>query len=207
MSVATFSIHSPWVKGTVRFLGAIAIPVGIVWAFMSAQHAADDQYTRETQVMKDHPTAQGSSVTDYELKEVDDTNTVKWQLVAKSGKSTEDNKIVDIEGVTMKFFDGPNVKMSVTAPLGNVNAETRYVKLGSRKGQRVKGDGDSGKSTFSAETIELDKNNQFFATGGVIIEWTEVAKVTGNEARGKLDKGSFQDVKVVGHTHAVIAVK
>ncbi len=207
MSVATFSIHSPWIKSSIKFIGAISIPVGLVWGFMAAQKQAEIDYNDHINQTKAHPTTSGTNVTDYELKEVDDTNTVKWQLVAKHGKSTEDNKTIDVEGVTMKFFDGPNVKMSVTAPLGNVNADTRYVKLSSSKGQRVKGDGDSGKSTFEAETVELDKKNQFFATGGVIIEWTEVAKVTGNEARGKLDKGSFQNVKVVGHTHAVIAVK
>ncbi len=207
MSVATFSIHSPWVKGTVKFLGAIAIPIGIVWAFLWAQHNADEQYRVETKAMKDHPTSQGTQVKDYEFKEVDDTNTVKWQLVAKTGKASSDNKLVDVEDVTMRFFDGPNVKMSVTAPIGNVNADTRDVNLNSKNGHRVKGEGDGGKSKFEAESIQLDKKNQFKAAGGVIIEWTEVAKVTGNQATGKLDKGSFQNVKIVGHTHAVIAVK
>lgn len=205
--MAVFSIHSPLVRNTVRFLAAISIPAGIVFAFIWAKENADKQYIEEKAAIQAHPTAEGAIVTDYELKEVDDNNTIRWQLIAKHGKTSSDNKKVDVDGVSIKYFDGPNVKMTVNAPIGKVDADTRFVKLMSQNGHRVKGEGDGGKSTFEAETIELDKKNQFFATGGVIIEWTEVAKVTGNEARGKIDKTGFQNVKVTGHTHAVIAVK
>lgn len=206
MAVATFSIHSPWVRNTIKFVGAISIPVGIVWGFIAAKQGAEKEYAEQVQSMKEHPTATGSTVSDYELKEVDDNNVTRWQLVAKKG-STTDNKKFLVEAVTMKYFDGPNVKMLVSAPAGNVDAESRFVKLLSAKGHRVRGEGDGGKSVFEAETVELDKNNQFFATGGVIIEWAEVAKVTGNEARGKIEKNGIQNVKVRGNTHAVIAVK
>jgi hypothetical protein len=207
MTVAVSSIiHNQIFKNTVKFLVAISIPVGIVWAFIAAKTAADKQYESEIIAMKAKPTGEGTVVKDYELKEVDDNNTIRWQLVATKG-STVDNKHVSVEGVKIKYFDGPNVKMLVSAPIGNVDGETRFVKLMSQNGHRVHGEGEGGKSVFDAETIELDKQNQFFATGGVIIEWAEVAKVTGNEARGKLDKGGFQNVKIVGHTHAVIAVK
>lgn len=206
MAVAAFSIHNPRVRNTVKFLGAISIPLAIVGAFMAAKNAADKQYESEIDVMKAKPTGEGTVVKDYELKEVDDNNTIRWQLVANKGATT-DNKNIAVEGVKIKYFDGPNVKMLVSAPVGNVDGETRFVKLMSKDGHRVHGEGDGGKSVFDAETIELDKKNQFFATGGVIIEWAEVAKVTGNEARGKLDKGGIQDVKIIGHTHAVIAVK
>lgn len=206
MSVATFSIHSPWIRSTLKFVVAISIPLGIVWAFLAAKNAADKQYETEIQVMKSKPTSQGTVVNDYELKEVDDNNTIRWQLVANRG-STKDNKSVEVEGVKVKYFDGPNVKMLVSAPLGKVDSDTRFVKLMSSKSSKVRGEGDGGKSLFEAETIELDKKNQFFATGGVIIEWSEVAKVTGREARGKIDKGGIQNVKIYGNTHAVIAVK
>lgn len=206
MTVATFSIHSPWVKNTVKFLAAISIPVGLIWAFQAAKKGADEGYEQHIKTMNEHPTTEGTVTTDFQLKEVDDNNTLRWQLVAKKG-STLDNKKVDIEDVNVKYFDGPNVKMLISAPVGRVDSQTRFVNLTSAKGHRVRGEGDNGKSVFEAETIELDKKNQFFATGGVIIEWSEVAKVTGREARGKIDKGGFQNVKVMGNTHAVIAVK
>ncbi len=206
MSVATFSIHSPWIKNTVKFLAAVSIPAGIIWAFMAAKQGAEIEYDTEIAKMKANPTSTGTFVDKYELKEVDDNNTIRWQLVARKG-TTSDNKKFKIEDIKIKYFDGPNVKMEVGAPLGNVDADTRFVKLMSEKGRRVRGEGESGKSVFEAETIELDKQNQFFATGGVIIEWSEVAKVTGNEARGKLSKEGIQNVKVRGNTHAVIAVK
>ena len=206
MTVATFSIHSPWVRNTVKFVGAVSIPAALIWGFLAAKQGADKEYESETKKMRERPTSQGTVTTDFQLKEVDDNNTLRWQLVAKKGK-TADNKTVDVEDVNVKYFDGPNVKMLISAPIGRVESQTRYVKMMSAKGHRVRGEGDNGKSVFEAETIELDKKNQFIATGGVIIEWTEVAKVTGNTARGNMDKGGIKNVKVIGNTHAVIAVK
>lgn len=205
MSVA-ISIHTPWVRNTFKFVAALSIPLGIGWGFWASQQSANQQFEDYQKHAKDNPTSTGTTVDDYELKEVDDNNVVRWQLVAKKG-STSDNKKFEIEKVTMQYFDGPNVKMKVSAPSGFVDADTRFVKMLSGKGQRVRGEGDGGKSLFEAETVELDKKNQFFATGGVIIEWSEVAKVTGNEATGKMDSKGLQNVKIRGNTHAIIAVK
>lgn len=206
MSVATFSIHSPWVRNTVKFVAAVSIPLGIAWAFIAAKEAADRDFAEHQEIAKKNPTASGTEVTDYELKEVDDSNVIRWQLVAKKGGS-QDSKKFEVVDVKVKYFDGPNVKMQVAAPLALVDADTRFVKMMSTKGKRVSGEGEAGKSHFEAETVELDKKNQFFATGGVIIDWAQVAKVTGNEATGKMDKNGLQNVKIRGNTHAIIAVK
>jgi predicted phosphodiesterase len=206
MTSAMSVLHSNWVRNTVKFVGAISIPALIIGFYYYAKTNADKEYAANVKTVNAKKDAMQTSVENYELKEVDDNNLVKWELVAKTG-TTFDQKKYEVKGVNVKFFDGPNVKMKVTAPLGKVDAETRFVTLNSDKGERVKGEGDSGKSLFESQTVELDKNNKFFATGGVTIEWAESAKVTGGEARGKLDKGGLQDVIVKGHTHAVIAVK
>lgn len=211
MSEAVFSIHSPWVKSTLKFVVAISIPVGLVWAFMSAQQNADRAVKETQDAIKNNPNVEGMVVKDYELKEIDDSNAVRWALTASEGKMAPNNKDVSLQKVNVKYYDGPNVKMSITAPSGNANADTKYVKMVSDKTQRVVAEGDAGKSRFEAQTVELTKKNQFLATGGVIIEWSEVAKVTGNSATGIVDKSGVKDVTVRGlpgqPTHAVIVCK
>ena len=208
MAVASLSfIHSGWFRATFRFVAALSIPALIVWFFYFSQQEANKQWEGYQTEVKNNPLSTGINVNNYELKEVDDFNNIKWQLVAKKGAISEDNKDVALVGVTMRYYDGPNVKMSICAPIGNVKQDTKYVKLLSQGGTRVKGEGDGGKSVFEAEVIELTKKNQFLASGGVIIEWSEVAKVTGNSATGTIDKTGIKDVKVTGGTHAIIVVK
>jgi hypothetical protein len=54
------------------------------------------------------------------------------------------------------------------------------------------------------EKLELEKKNQFKATGGVNIAMG-VAKVTGNYATGRFGKKDLEDLKIIGNTHAIIA--
>jgi hypothetical protein len=202
------SIHAPWVRNTIRFVAAVSIPVGLFAAYQLSKINADKDFDKTRKVIDSNQTANTVRVETYELKEVDDNNHVRWELLAKSAATTTGaKKKIDIRDIKVKYYDGPNVKMLVTAPVGKVDEETRFVTLTSDNGHRVRGEGDGGKSVFESSTVELDKNNKFFATGGVIIEWTDSARVTGNEARGKLDKSGLQEVKVCGHTHAVITVK
>ena len=211
MSEATFSIHAPWFKSTVKFVVALAIPIGLVMAFRSAQESADKAVEDTRKAIKDNPNSVGMVVKDYELKEIDDSNTVRWALTANEGRMAPNNKDVALDRVNVRYYDGPEVKMSIKAPHGDANAETKYVKMISQKGERVTAEGDGGKSKFEADTVVLEKKNQFLATGGVIIEWSEVAKVTGNSANGIVDKSGVKDVTVKGlpghPTHAVIVVK
>lgn len=205
MSVA-LSIHAPWVRNTVRFVGALSIPAVLIGFFYYSKTMADREYKTTASKLTSDKTANQTQVDNYELKEVDDSNQVKWMLLATKG-ATEDNKKYDLVNVHMKYYDGPNVKMQISAPTGKVDSDTKFTTLYSDKSHRVKGDSDDGKSIFESDTVELDKNNKFFATGNVIIEWANDARVTGNEARGKLDKDGLKEVKVHGHTHALVQVK
>jgi hypothetical protein len=205
MSLAVL-VHAPWVRNTFKFVAALSIPIGLIWFYQHSKMEADRQFGETNKTINAKKTSSMIRIDDYELKEVDDNNKVRWELLAKSG-FTADRKKYEIDEIQVKYYDGPNVKMHVTAPVGRVDEDTRFVTLTSGKGHRVRAEGEGGKSVFEAQTVELDKNNKFFATGGVIIEWADTARVTGNEARGKLDKGGLQEVKVIGHTHAVIAVK
>jgi hypothetical protein len=67
-------------------------------------------------------------------------------------------------------------------------------------------EGEKGKGTLIAEVVELDKKNQFTASGGVNIV-SEVAKVTGKTATGVISKNGMSDFKIIGGTHASILVK
>jgi hypothetical protein len=68
----------------------------------------------------------------------------------------------------------------------------------------VEAEGEEGKVKLTAKKIELNKKNQFQATGGVNIIWPGVAKVIGNLAEGVLSSGNLDNVKVIGNTHALI---
>ena len=201
-----FSVHAPWVRNTFKFVAALSIPVGLMSFYYHSKTQADRDWIETHKIIAANKTADQIRIENYELKEVDDNNQVRWELSAKSA-STSDRKKYEIKSIQVKYYDGANVKMFMSAPFGKVDEASRFVTLTSDKSHRVRGEGEGGKSVFEAQTVELDKNNKFFATGGVIIEWTDSAKVTGNEAHGKLDKSGLQEVKVCGHTHAVIAVK
>jgi hypothetical protein len=94
--------------------------------------------------------------------------------------------------------------MRLIAPQGEANASTKYVQLTSDAGSLVQAEGAGGKAKLEAAKIELMKKNQFIASGGVTIEWPNVAKVTGDMAAGRIDLSDFKDFKIVGNTHAQI---
>lgn len=207
MSVASFSIHNGRFRSVIKLIAALAIPAGIIWFFVYSQEQARIEVGNYQSEQKENPTSEGMVVNDYQLKEVDDYNHIRWQLIAKRGAMAPNNKDVVIDQVTVEYYDGPNIKMRISAPHGQVDQETRYVKLVSLNNNRVEAVGDGGQSKFQAETVELIKKNQFLASGNVIIEWTEVAKVTGNSATGSIDKSGINNVKVVGNTHSLVTVK
>lgn len=189
---------------------ALAVPGFIVWAWFSAKNAADVEMSKYKAEQASNPTTKNVIVNDYELKEVDDSNRIRWQLKAKRGKVLgETNSEVALEGVTMVYKDpetGDN-KMRLEAPEGQANQVTRYVKLVSVGNQRVSAIGQGGKAQMIATVLELEKDNKFKAHGGVNIVWPEVAKVTGESANGVIDLPDFKNFKIVGNTHAEIIVK
>jgi hypothetical protein len=100
------------------------------------------------------------------------------------------------------------MKMRMIAPYGTANQTTKFVKLKGDKGQPVVAEGDGGKSKFECGYMELTKKNQFVASGGVIIDWPGVAKVSANSATGSTQMAEGpKDLKLIGNTHAQIAVR
>ncbi len=193
-------------RSNIKLFVALAIPVGIIWLFVYSQQQAvvEEQKYREEQRI--HPNAETVAVNNYSLKEVDDANHLRWQLLAKRGVVGTSGRTVVLQEVSVSYFDQGKLKMHLFAPTGDADEETRYVKLTSAEGKRVTAEGEDGKAKLEAQTVELMKKNQFKATGGVIIEWPEVAKVTGDRASGIIDAANLKNLKLAGNTHAVISV-
>ncbi len=154
---------------------------------------------------KEHPAADAMSVENYEMKEIDATNQVKWHLQAAHGKMIPDTRDVDMKRVTMKCYEGDKVKLAFTAPSGVANEVTHLVTLDSDAKELVHCEGANGSAKISSRQVELKKNNQFTATGGVTIVYPGVAKVTGNEMVGSLEKSAdLKNFKITGNTHTLL---
>ncbi|CAN5153608.1 hypothetical protein BH10CYA1_BH10CYA1_30750 [soil metagenome] len=191
------------IRGVFKFVVALAIPALLIYFWISAQKMADDQVKDFKDEKSKNPDQTATTVTNYELKEVDDANTVKWHLQAKGGTMQAETKDVALVEVKVEYFDGPKLKMRMSAPTGLANESTRLVKLTSDDKSHVICEGEEGKSRLEASKVELNKDNQFMATGGVNILWPGVAKVTGDKCTGHLDKGAqFENIKIVGNTHS-----
>ncbi len=191
-------------QNSMKLILALAIPTGLISFWLYAQHEAKvdvDQYKEE---QKEHPNSNKIQVENYELKEIDDNNTLKWRLMAMHGESDPETKDVDLTEVNVDYFDGKKIKMRLSAPTGLANEATKKVELRSTSARRVTCEGEEGKSELAANKVELMKKNQFAATGGVNIVWPGVAKVTGDRAEGSLANTDLNNLKVIGHTHASI---
>ena len=194
-------------RGTLKLVLALTIPTLIGWAFVYSQHQANVEVKKFKEEQKVNPTTSQVTVSNYELKEVDDSNHIRWQLLAKEGIADQANQGVILKDVRVEYFDGPTVKMRLHAPQGMANEANRYVKLSGSEGDPVIAEGEAGKSRLGAQVVELTKKNQFEASGGVTIVWPEVAKVTGRSAAGTIDGSDLRNLKIVGNTHAEIIVK
>jgi len=194
-----YFLKSDWFKLLLALI--LAVLFGLLYY---AKWSATIQEKEFDAQKKAHPTASNVSFNNYELKEVDEHYKTRWLLNAKTGTIQRDTKDVALTEISMKFFDGDKIKMHVTAPVGSVNQKSMYVCLSSGPGQKVTALGMEGKSCMEMEKLELEKKNQFKASGGVNIAMG-VAKVTGDHATGRFAGTSFQDVKIIGNTHAIIA--
>ncbi len=197
-------------RGVLKLLLALAIPASIAWFFLYSQQQADKQISDYKKEQKANPTTDRVIIKDYGLKEVDDSNHIRWQLLAAAGVVSPDNQNVTLEDVKVEYYDSATkaLKMRLIAPTGTANQSTRYVKLTAPDGKYVIAEGEGGKSKFQSKVVELIKKNQFLASGGVIIDWPGVAKVSGNSASGSIDLAAGpKNFKIVGNTHAEIAVR
>lgn len=184
---------------------ALAIPLGIYMFFHYSQEEADRQVKEYEASKKDHPDSSKITVDNYELKEVDDTNQLRWQLLAHQGIMEPVTKDVDLHEVMVSYYDKKKLKMRISAPVGVANERSRLVVLDAAGKQRVIAEGEDGKAHMEAAKVELKGKNNFVATGGVNITWPGVAKVTGNTATGSLEKSAeLKNFKIVGNTHALI---
>ncbi len=193
-------------KGTVKLLLALSIPAGIGWVWWASQDMANKEIEEYKTEQKANPASERVTVENYELKEVDDSNQIRWQLTAKEGIADQGSQVVTLKDVKVSYFDPKTheLKMSLAAPSGEAHEQDRYVKLTGNDGGKVIAEGQGGKARLEARQVELTKKNHFTATGGVNIIWPEVAKVSGNTATGTMDSANLQDFKIVGNTHAEI---
>ncbi len=198
-------------KKVAQVLLALSIPSGIIYFFTYSQNQADIQLKEFQAQQKAHPKTQNFTIDNYSMKEVDDANRVRWQLKSDQGVLQPNGKDILLKTVTVEYYDQKTgeMKMRMSAPLGEANQQTKYVKLLGDKKTRVTADGGGmRKSHFECSQVELIKKDEFLASGGVIIDWPGVAKVSGSLASGSTDMSSGpKNLKVIGNTHAEIAVR
>ena len=202
MSVMDTVLH----RKETKVLLALAIPVGLAYFFYSANQKALEEIKKANINEAKNPTVSEITVDNYRIEEVDDSNKPNWLLTAKKGikGDGDDEKLIDVD---VKFFDGANVKMHLAAPYGIAHQTTHYVKLSSGNGMKVIAEGQDGKVKLETGTLELKEKNQFIATGGVNIEWPQIARVSGDQATGNINISDLKDFKISGNTHAEIFTK
>ena len=193
-------------KSSIKFVAALAIPAGLIYFWMYSNEQAKVEMESYKKEQQENPLQNVVSIDNYQLKEIDDSNHVRWQLVAKSGVMHSDTKDVNLEQVLVEYFDGPKLKMRLRAPTGVANESTRKVRLDCTKEARVIAEGEEGKGRMEASKVELTKKNQFEATGGVNIDMPGVAKVTGNHAVGEFGKSGIQKLRIIGNTHSIVTM-
>jgi hypothetical protein len=183
---------------------ALAIPSFLIWFWNYANTRARVTVSAAKGELQGNKNQDNISVEEYQLKEVNDSNELRWMLNAARGVMNPVTKDVDLDTVHVDYFDGAKVKMRLTSPVGVANENTKQIALLSTKEHRVEAEGEDGKAKMLAAKVELIKNNQFLATGGVNIVWPGVAKVTGDQAEGSLKSTDLKNFKIIGHTHASI---
>lgn len=105
-------------------LGILGSIDGLLYYAQYQAKVEEEAFEKEK---KAHPMSSNVVIDNYELKEVDDSNKIKWILAAKKGIMEADTKDVNLTGVHMNYFDGDVVKMKVIAPLGVANDKTHKV--------------------------------------------------------------------------------
>jgi len=186
-------------------VAALAIPLLLYSFWRYANEKATTMVHDTKDEIAHHPNTDKVTVQDYNLKEVNDANQMKWLLAAKTGVVDPVTKDVNLSTVHVDYFDTSGaIKMRLTAPTGVANENTKMTKLLSSKSQKVECEGEGGKAKLMAYQVELKNKNQFLATGGVNIVWPGVAKVVGNQAEGSLKNTDLKNFKIVGNTHAWI---
>jgi len=190
--------------GVAKLVLAMGILFGIVGLVYYAQLQADQELKRFSKEQEKEKTVDAVTVDNYELKQIGDDNVVHWRLIAKQGTMEPLTKDVALVDVKVKYYKEGKESMQLVAPVGKANEVTRIIKLSSKGEKRVAVTGDEKSAQLETTELELTKNNQFTATGGVNIIMPGVAKVTGSNAHGSFTKGNIDKLVICGNTHAQI---
>jgi LPS export ABC transporter protein LptC len=193
-------------KNAILLVVALAIPVLLVMFWNYANTRARTTVDAAKGELHNNKNQENITVDEYQLKEVNDSNQLRWMLNAVRGVMNPSTKDVDLETVHVDYFDSETgkMKMRLTSPIGKANEGTKQIALYSNEKVKVEAEGEDGKAKLLAAKVELIKNNQFLATGGVNIVWPGVAKVTGDRAEGSLASTDLKNFKIMGNTHASI---
>jgi hypothetical protein len=189
-----------------RLALALAIPSIIFGVWFYAKYEAEKEVDAMSVSLKKNPMNEKILVDDYQLKEIDDSNRLRWRLKAAHGSTDPVTRDVALRTVDVDYFEDGKIKIHLCAPVGLANEGTKVVELNAEKDVRVVAEGEEGKSKLDAKKVELMKKNQFLATGGVNILWPGVAKVRGERAEGSLASADLKKLKIVGNTHALIGL-
>lgn len=192
--------------GVMKLLLALGILLGIVGLVYYAQTKADEEIKQFAKEQKENKALEAVTIENYELKEIGDDNQVHWRLIAKQGTMDPSTKDVALSEVNVNYYKEGKVTMQLDAPLGKANELTRIIVLKSQGDKPVLVTGNEKNASLQTKELELTKNNQFKATGGVNIMWPGVAKVTGNNAHGSFTKGNLDKLVICGNTHALIDI-
>ena len=163
-------------RSTIKIIVALAVPTVIAWLFIYSQQMASEQVREFKVEQSKDPSADRITLDNYELKEVDDQNRIRWQLVSKKGSMDPSTQEVTLQEVKVRYYKGDDIEMTLDAPSGLANEGTRYIRLNGDKQRKVIAEGEGGKAQLTANIVELTKKNQFKATGGVNIVWPKVAQ-------------------------------
>ena len=189
-----------------KLLLALGILVGIVGLIYYAHSKADAELKEFSKQQAKEKTLDAVTVDNYELKQIGDDNVIHWKLIAKTGTMDPSTKDVALIDVNVNYYKEGKVSMHLDAPIGKANELTRIIVLKSKGDKKVLVGGDEKQATLETKELELTKNNQFKATGGVNIMWPGVAKVTGSDAHGSFKKGNLDKLVICGNTHALIDI-
>ena len=156
-------------KNTLKLVLALGILVGLVSLVYFAHTTADKEMESFHKEQKENPMDSAVVIDNYELKEVTDTNELRWQLQAERGTLEPSTKDVKLTRVVVNYFKEGKISMRLHAPVGEANEITRKVVLSSDDKEKVTAIGEEKQTKLETSKLELTKKNCFVATGGVFI--------------------------------------
>ena len=191
-------------KGLLKFVLAMGILLGLTGLVYFAQTKAEKEMKDYNASQPNDPLADSMIVDNYELKEVNDDNELRWKLVAAQGVLDPGTKDVKLTDINVNYFKEGKLTMKLTAPVGLANELSRMIVLKGDNGKKVVAEGTDKSARMETQRLELTKKNQFIATGGVNIVWPGVAKVKGDKAEGTMANATIDHFFIRGNTRSIV---